>query len=462
MSLPDNIETNSWGEELRALVRLAAPFALAQGGQALMGLVDTAVVGRAGAIQLAGTALGIGLFFAISVLGIGATMGLDPLISQAVGARQPERARRLVWQGIWLALLGTAVLALPMIASPLAFPLFGIGPRVQHEATRFLYWRIPGLLPLLLFFAQRSYLQAKGRAAALLWNAIWANAINAALDFLFVFGGAGLPKWTLLHWVPAMGAAGAALSTDLCTLAQVLGLAWTIRAIRVGELHDLLRPMIADLRRTLRVGVPIGLHMGAEVGVFALAGLFAGHFGATSLAAHQIALQYGSLSFCFAIGIGNAGSVRVGWAVGAGKPEAARRSGLTAFVAGIGFMSFSALVFFTLPALLARGMTSEASVVSATVPLLAVAAVFQLSDGVQGVGAGVLRGLGDSHFTFYANVLGHYAIGLPVALYLGFTRALGITGVWWGLCVGLTAVAIALVSRFWRLSARGVTALAET
>src|SRR5206468_9053489 len=99
------------------------------------------------------------------------------------------------------------------------------------------------------------------------------------------------------------------------------------------------------------------------------------------LAAHQIALQYGSLSFCFAIGIGNAGSVRVGWAVGAGKPDAARRSGLTAFIAGIGFMSFSALVFFTLPALLALGMTGETSVVSATVPLLAVAAVFQLSDG---------------------------------------------------------------------------------
>jgi MATE family multidrug resistance protein len=242
----------------------------------------------------------------------------------------------------------------------------------------------------------------------------------------------------------------------------VLGLAWTIHRIRMPGLTDLLRPMKQDLHRALDVGVPIGLHLGAEVGVFALAGLLAGHFGATSLAAHQIALMYGSISFCFAVGIANAGSVRVGWAIGAGKPEAARRSGLTAFVAGIGFMSFSALLFFTLPHVLARGMTDQAAVISATVPLFAVAAVFQLSDGVQGVGAGVLRGFGDSHFTFYANVLGHYAIGLPIALYLGFSRALGITGVWWGLCAGLTTVAIALFSRFWRLSTRPVRPLAET
>jgi MATE family multidrug resistance protein len=203
----------------------------------------------------------------------------------------------------------------------------------------------------------------------------------------------------------------------------------------------------------------VGLHLAAEVGVFALAGLFAGKLGEVSLAAHQIALMLGSVSFTVAVGIGSAGSVRVGGAVGAGRPRAARRSGLIAFGAGVAFMSCSALFFFLLPGVLARGFTDEAKVIATAIPLIGVCAVFQISDGIQGVGAGVLRGLGDSHVTFFANVVGHYAVGLPLALYLAFGRHLGVVGIWWGLSAGLTSVALVLFVRFWRLSARPVAAL---
>jgi MATE family multidrug resistance protein len=449
--------------ELWELVRLALPLALAQAGHATMGAVDTAVVGRAGAVQLAGVGLGNGIFFAIAFLGIGLLMGADPLISQAVGAGDPLRARRLYWQAIYAALASSVVLALPILAVTRLLRPLGIPPDVAESATQFMVWRIPGLAPLFLFFAARSYLQAVGRARWLLWVVVAANGLNLLGDLLFVFGGAGLPVWTgpLVH-VPAMGAAGSALVSSAATAVEFALLAWVVSRVPLpgGPHRGLHAPLRADLRRIARVGIPIGLHTSAEVGVFALAGFFAGLFGAASLAAHQIALTYGSLTFTFAVGIGNAGSVRVGYAVGAGDTPRARRSGLLAFAVGAGFMGCMALIFLVFPRALVALMTDSAEVARLAIPLLAVTAVFQISDGIQGVGAGVLRGAGDSRFTFVANVVGHWLIGLPVALVLGFTAHLGVLGIWWGLAAGLSAVAVALLGRFLRLSAREIHPLA--
>ena len=151
--------------------------------------------------------------------------------------------------------------------------------------------------------------------------------------------------------------------------------------------------------------------------------------------------------------------VRVGWAVGARNTPAARRSGLIAFAGGILVMSVAALLFWLVPGVLARLLTDQDDVISLAIPLLAVCAVFQLSDGIQGVGAGVLRGAGDTRFPFLANVVGHYAVGLPIAIVLGLWHGQGVIGLWWGLCAGLTAVAIALLTRFLRLSAREIIPL---
>jgi MATE family multidrug resistance protein len=202
------------------------------------------------------------------------------------------------------------------------------------------------------------------------------------------------------------------------------------------------------------VGLPIGLHLVAEIGVFALAGVLAASLSSASMGAHQIAISFASLSFTIAVGIGNAGSVRVGWAVGAHNTPQARMSGFVAFASGAGFMSLTALVFALFPQPLARLAGAPPEVFPLVVPLLMVSAVFQVFDGVQGVGAGVLRGTGETRFTFIANVVGHYAIGLPLSLLLGFGARLGVVGIWWGLCAGLISVAIALVWRFHRISSR--------
>jgi MATE family multidrug resistance protein len=432
--------------ELGALVRLAVPMAAATAGQALMGVVDTAVAGRAGAAVLAGTGLGNALFFAFAIFASGLVLGLEPLVSQAVGAGDPARARRWLWQGGWLSLALGAAVALPMALLPLALEPLGIAPEVGREAGRYLWLRLPGLPAFLFYFAARAYVQGLGRTRAIVVAVVVANVLNLGLDVLLVFGGGALPSWAgPLRAIPPLGAAGAALAST------VVG----------GGPAVSRRPDPADLARALRVGLPVGLHMGAEVGVFALTGFLAGRLGPEQIAAHQIAITYASLSFCAALGIGNAGGVRVGWAVGARDRPAARRAGLVAFAAGAGFMSLSALAFFLFPGALARAVTDVPGVLATASPLLVVAAVFQISDGVQGVGAGVLRGAGDTRFTFAANMVGHWVVGLPLALALGLGLGLGVVGLWWGLCAGLSAVALALVGRFLRLSAREIRPLAE-
>jgi MATE family multidrug resistance protein len=449
-------------EELRILVRLALPLALAQAGQAMLGLVDTAVVGRAGAVQLAGAALGNAVVFTMCIVGIGTLMGADPLISQALGARDEVRARRLYWQALRVAFAASAVLVLPTLALAYLLEPLGIAPDVAEAARQYVWWRLPGIAALLVFYAQRGYVQAAGAARALLWATVLANVLNLLGDLLLVFGGARLPAWTgPLRWVPAMGAGGSALATSLVQISEVLFLAWVIRHVPLPRAPpDLHRRLPQDERRILRVGVPIGLHFGAEVGIFALAGFLAGRLGAESLAAHQIALTYSSVTFTFAMGIGNAGSVRVGLAVGARDTPGARRAGLLAFAAGAAFMGVAAVTYLLIPGPIVATMTNSPAIAALAIPLFTVAAVFQISDGVQGVGAGVLRGAGEARFTFTANVIGHYLIGLPLALLLGFHLRWGVVGIWWGLAAGLTAVAVALVWRFLRVSDREILPLA--
>jgi MATE family multidrug resistance protein len=432
--------------ELRQLLKLAAPLAVAQAGLALMGLVDTAVVGRLGAAPLGATGLGNGLFFALAIIGLGAMMGLDPLFSQAFGASDQRRARELLWQGIWLSLAVTLVLAIPVALAPLLLAPAGIPPEVARTARWFIWLRMPGLWPMFAFAGLRSYLSAMQVTRPLVVATVLANVGNLLLDVFFVFG------------PPAMGAPGSALATSICTFLMFAVMALAARKAQPG-LEVRRRISLPDLRKALRVGIPVGLQLGAEVGIFALVGLLAGRLGEQSLAAHQVAISLASFTFCAAVGVGQAGSVRVGWAIGAHDTKAARRSGLVAFAGGALVMGIAALLFSLVPEKLARMLSDQPDVISASVPLLAVCAVFQLSDGIQGVGAGVLRGAGDTAYPFLANLVGHYFVGLPTAVWLGLFAGMGVIGLWWGLCAGLTAVAVALLWRFLRLSAREIVPL---
>ena len=202
--------------------------------------------------------------------------------------------------------------------------------------------------------------------------------------------------------------------------------------------------------RSSHYGLPVGGQISAEVGIFGVATVIAGRLGTLAAAGHGIALNLSSFTFSVSVGIGSAASVRVGHAAGAGDHALARRRGIIGFASGIAVMSTFALAFLAAPAALAAIFTDDTAVIAAAVPLLQIAALFQLSDGTQAIGAGALRGLGDTRATLVANLVGHYAIGLPISLSLAFAAGLGAPGLWWGLSAGLFVTAVALVVRFLR------------
>src|ERR1041385_8011081 len=193
--------------ELRALFRLAMPLAAAQAGTQMMGLVDVAVLGRLGAQELAGSGLATAVFFAVSVFGMGIMLGVDPLMAQAVGAGNRVRARRMLWQGLWLSLIVAAALTVLLLLGTLALPLIGAAPEIIGHARAFLLVRTAGLLPFLMFFVIRAYLQAHHVTRPMVIAMVIPNIFNFSLDLVFVFGVRG--------WIPAMGVPGAALSTVL-------------------------------------------------------------------------------------------------------------------------------------------------------------------------------------------------------------------------------------------------------
>jgi multidrug resistance protein, MATE family len=427
--------------EVQRLFRLALPLMAAQAGTQMMGLVDVAVLGRVGARELAAAGLGNAVYFSVSIIGMGLMFGIDPMISQAIGARDEVRARRILWQGVWLALIVTAVLTAVLIAGALLLPYFGVKPELVEPARNYLLVRTLSLAPFLLFFVVRSYLQAHHVTRPMVIAMIAANVVNFLGDLLFVFG------W---GFVPAMGVAGAALATVICTILELWIVVAAVKKIPVGPFEH--RWNRVEVGRAFQVGLPIGLQMGAEVGVFALVAVLAARIGTLDLAAHQLVIGLASFTYTAALGVAAAGTVRVGIGVGARDRQAARIAGHVAFVLGVMLMTLAAATFLVFPRALARLMTDDENVIATALPLFLVAAVFQLSDGIQAVGGGVLRGAGDTKMTFYANIVGHWLIGLPIALWLGFQRQLGIVGLWWGLCVGLTVVAVLLYLRFERLS----------
>ncbi|MBI2212266.1 MAG: MATE family efflux transporter [Acidobacteria bacterium] len=450
--------------ELRSLMRLAVPIALAQVGQTLMGVVDTAVVGRLGAAEIGAVGVGNSLFWFVGMFASGVVMGVDPLVSQAVGANDPLRARRILWQGIYLALAVAAVLTIPLFFSPRLLPLFHVVPDVERLAWDYTKVRTLSLAPLLMFVVIRSYLQGKNVTRPMVVSIVIANVANLALDLALVFGGSGLPAWCgPLRAIPAFGVTGAAIATVLCSLLQLAIIALAVPKIALPPHEGSLRTLLpADFRRGLRVGLPVGFQLAAEVGIFALVGLVAGSLGKYALAAHQVTIAVASFTFTFAVGVGSAGSVRVGLAVGAMDERKTRVAGLTAFSGGALIMSVFSLVFAFLPDEVAALISSDPSVIAATVPVILIAAIFQIFDGIQAVGAGVLRGAADTRFAFIANLIGHWGVGLPIAWYLGFHLQGGITGLWWGLCAGLIAVAILLFVRFTRISSRPIRPVAHT
>jgi MATE family multidrug resistance protein len=274
---------------------------------------------------------------------------------------------------------------------------------------------------------------------------IIANIINVVVNWILIFGHFG---------APALGVAGAAWATVLSRVVMAACLLGVILYREHGRSPGLFdtsfRIEAGRMRRLIALGVPAALQLTLEVGVFAAASALAGRLAPAALAAHQIALNLAGLTFMVPLGIASAGAVRVGHGIGASDAHAASRAGWTALLLAALAMGSSAIVFLTIPQWLIGAFTSDDRVLRTGIALLAVAAVFQLFDGLQVVGTGVLRGLGDTRTPMLWNLAGHWFIGLPVAYVLAFRAGLGVVGLWWGLSSGLIICGVALVCVWWR------------
>ncbi len=445
--------------------RLALPIVLTQLGTMAMGLVDSAIVGRVGEQALASVSIGHTLSLAIAMPAFGIFLAIEPLASQAAGAGDATRARLAYREGARLAVLMAVPSMLLTWASLALLPLLKVDPTIVPDARAYVFARLPSVLPLFLYIAAKTYQQALLRPRAAVEAAIVANVVHAAVGWLLVFGDPGLTRLGLptigLH---AMGAAGAGYAT---TASHVVMTAWLI-GLRgrppKGALDDVATPLsrgvdMAMMRKLLRVGVPIGMQLAAEVGIFSLVGLLMGRLGGRATAAHQIAINLASLSFMGALGIAQATSVRVGLAIGEGRHAGPRRAGFVGIGLGLCAMAGWAILFATMPKVLARAFTPDAGVIDAAAQLLRIAAVFQLADGVQVVSAGALRGAGDTRWPLVANVIVHWGFVLPLAWLLAFHYGLGARGLWYALTAALVLIAAALASRFAWLTKREIRAL---
>jgi MATE family multidrug resistance protein len=443
--------------ELSALIRLALPLIAAYCGLQAMSVVDAAMVGRLGAAALGGVGIGNAIFFSIGIVGMGCVLGMDPLCAQAIGAGERAAARRILWQGVRVALTCSVPTTLLTLLSSLLLRHIGIDPQTVHEAERFLWSRAPNMVPFLLFVAARSYLQTQHIVRPIVIAALIGNVANFIGNALLIYGDralrdVGLPAMGL----PGLGVIGSGLSSSLASGVMLLVLVHAIRKIPTPVDPQRRSRQPAVLRSMWRIGLPLGMQLLAEVGLFGLASVLAGRMGQVPVAAHQIAITLASCTFIVTVGIASATSVRVGFHVGQGDHVAARRGGVIGMMAGATFMTITALAFLGAPQVLARALTNDAATVLAATPLVMIAAVFQLSDGIQSVAAGALRGAGDTRIPMIMTLVGYYGIGLPVCLGLGYGLHLGAPGLWWGLCAGLTIVAVLLSTRFRKLSSRPI------
>ncbi len=437
---PPAPEQHPFYAEFRALMTLAIPVLVVQVGMMAMGVVDSIMVGHLSARALAAVALGNIYFFNIIVFAMGALFALDPIVAQAVGARDEPAIARGIQRGLALSVALTVLSAVFMWPAGPVIALARQPAEIVPDAAAYVRISILGALPFLAFVVLRQSLQAMGRLAPIVITILGANVLNAGLNWVFIYGHLGSPP---------LAVEGSALATVLSRwvmFAGLLALAWPALRPYLGALRpDTLK--WTPLMRMLAIGVPIGFQQVLEVGAFGTIGLLMGWFGTAQVAAHQVAIQLAALTFMGPVGISTAAAVRVGHAIGAGDGDRARRAARVAFVCGVAFMTGTALMFLSVPGPLARLFTNDATVIGIASLLIPVAGVFQIFDGIQAVAAGVLRGIGDTRAPMVAMLAGYWLIGLPVSLYLGFRTAAGPTGLWWGFVAGLSSVALFLSLR---------------
>jgi MATE family multidrug resistance protein len=435
--------------EMRRLLQLGLPLVLGQMAQTGVSFADTVMVGRLGSASLAGVALGGTVFMFLFILCAGVLYSVAPTVSQALGAGRPERAVSAARQGIWLALgLSVPVIVLLNLMDPV-FTLMGQDAGTTAIAVDYLNIICWGFPAMLLTVALRGFLEGHGDTRPLMFILLLGLAVKIMLNLLLMYG-----------WgpIPVLGVRGTAIASVGVYLVEFLAAALyvSLRYRSYRLLQGIGRPQGAMIRELTGVGVPIGLTIGFESGLFTATALLMGVIGQLELAAHQIALQSASFAFNIPLGIALATSVRVGTSVGAADREGARLAARTGITLSVLVMSGTGLLFWLAPGpviglFIDRFDPANAGIVGFATTFLGLAAMFQIVDGLQVATSGALRGYRDTRVPMLISLVAYWLIGLSTGVVLAFVFDLGGRGLWTGLVVGIAAASALLLLRFnWR------------
>jgi MATE family multidrug resistance protein len=453
MHQPREQKWTLWRVEARATAALASPLVLTNVAQALIHATDVVLLGWVGARTLAAGTLGINLYFAFQIFGMGLVTAAAPLIARELGrkAHSVRDVRRTVRQTMWAAIAIAAPIWAILWNAEAILLTFGQEPALARDAAalvRPLQW---GLLPFLLYLVLRNFLAALERPGWSLAIGIAAVCFNALVNYSLIFGKFGLP---------ALGLTGAGIGSALSNLFMFVALAAVVtlhpRFRRYRLFGHFWRSDWPRFRDVWTLGLPIGVTLALEVTIFNAAVFLMGLISASSIAAHAIAIQIAALTFMVPMGLAQAATVRVGIAYGRKDKEGIARAGWTAFAMGVGFMMLTAILMWSFPhtlisAFLDTHDPANAEVVRLAAAFLAVAALFQIVDGAQVVGAGMLRGLHDTRVPMVYAALGYWVVGLGTAIFLAFGAGWEGVGIWTGLAAGLAAVSVLML---WRWTGR--------
>ena len=446
----NGLDKPSLGHEVKRTLILAGPLVVGQLTNFGMNFVDTVMAGRLGALDLGAIAVGSSIWAAGFLFVLGVLLAVSATVSQLDGAGRRRQAGEFTRQALWLSLVLAALLFFVVRASGWLMDVIGVDDDVaelSHGYLKAISWGTPALCALLVL---RFFSEGTGYTRPTMYIGLLGIAANIPLNYVLMFGKLGMP---------ALGAVGCGWATAIVFWMQLLALAcwvwWRPRYRPYALFERLSWPSLREISALIKLGLPIGIMIFLEGGLFVGSALLIGTLGPMPVAAHQVSMNYAGLMYMVPVGLSGAITVRVGNAIGRGDPEGARRAGLVGMGIAMSFGLLSATVMLLFPEWIVAMYTRDPEVVGLAVSLLFLAAIFQLADALQGSAAGALRGFKDTRLPMIYCIIAYWVVGLPLGWYLTFRLDWGPAGMWVGIIAGLTIAAVMLSTRFHRISRPG-------
>lgn len=418
-------------------------------GHILVSVSDSVMVGRLGAIPLASISLALSVFSVIMLFGIGVSYGMTPLVAQADGAGDKAKSASILKHGGILNAAMSLLLMLVTFGGAESLKYFGQDQLVLEGAVPYLYIMAFTMVPLMVFQSFRQFTEGLSFTRQAMYISVSGNILNVVLNYILIFGKLGFEPLGLL------GAGYATLISRVLMAIAMWGYVTFNARFEAYQAH--FKYIKVDKKRfmdILRIGLPSGLQYIFEVGAFSAAAIMVGWIGAIPLAAHQIALNLSAITYMMSTGIAAAATIRVGNQLGKNDILTLRKAGFTCFIMAAVFMGCCAAIFIMGKGFLPSIYVDDVEVIGYSAALLVIAAFFQVSDGVQAVGLGVLRGLSDVKIPTYVTLFAFWVISIPMGYILGIKMEMGAQGIWLGLLTGLSIGAVLHFIRFKELTKR--------